>query len=120
MFGRSLQNLLAGRKKTIDEEVGVEAARALLGTLDAAVQGSIAYQSANWQFDQRGLTGDQLLAFLDNHFSTSYGDYYVDIRHQVYAGMSGEKHYLNLQKGNLYYEKKEDPFRMGTIEFLVQ
>jgi len=120
MFRRYLQNRLAGRRKAIDEELGIEETRAVLGGLADSIQGMVGYHSTYSDFTESGLSPSRLLGFLNDKFSSAGGNYYVDIQHQVYVGASGEQHYLELQKGNVYDGDKEKAFRRGTIEFLVQ
>lgn len=120
---REITNRLVGRRKSVDKSLSVNEAIDLLRSLNGPTRANIRYDGGAY-FTLSNVAPREMADFVRDKFSIS-GHHYSNIKHQVYSGESGKKHYLELARGNIegrfgaIYIKGR-PFRIATIDFLVQ
>ncbi len=127
---RRLGNLLKGRRTVKKEELDFSEVLELLrsvGDIKGHIWSGARGYSTN--FDRSDASLSDMVSYLKDKFepfSLSGGPaYYTNIRHEVYSGDTSERHYLELDHGEIKARFADEiiqgsSFRSASIDFLVE
>jgi hypothetical protein len=121
---RQIANRVKGRTKSTDENPSLQEALALLNGLNGNTRGNIYYHAGHTFITLEEVATRDMVDFVRGKF-LEQGDYYNNIRHQVYSGERDERHYLDLAYGEIEGRLgatvvKGSPFRKASIDFVVE
>ena len=98
---RELENMLRGRKKTIDESIVVEEALSLISGLNGTIITFDYNLISKDYFERSKVDSKTALDLIEERFLSAEFDY-TDVRRQVFEKGATEKHYLEFESGRMF------------------
>ncbi|MFH1211494.1 MAG: hypothetical protein V1659_01030 [Candidatus Woesearchaeota archaeon] len=125
---RRLANMIAGRKRVLDEQMDHDGVMRLLRGLDSSTMIDVDYSGCSTRnsfLSFRNKTPADVADFVRRDFKPFPNCDYCEANHQVFSGDDVEKHYVDLRKGTIIASVGTDvvlgsPREMATLSYALK
>ena len=121
---RDITNRLDGRKKVTSKSMDYPAVQGYLANMDPDTSINVVYDDLyKKRASFKDVRPSDVAEFLEREFEPGYSKFFIG-EHQVYAGQSDDRHYIDVAVGFIRAsigdkEVRRQPHESATLEFWV-